>query len=190
MNNKKLYKDTFDEITMSEEAFGKVRNMKIEGKKTKRKLCFRFATVLAALVVVFALSNGIAYAATGSSLIEKAVDIWYEDENGMIVEMYIDGEKQENISSDIEKSGHYEWIYENGVKQEMDISYAYVGKVKEIDGRVYLILGDNEKRFDITEDFKDGEAEVEVECFGNTLLYTVEGTVEDNDINIQNLTIE
>ncbi|MFQ9516590.1 MAG: hypothetical protein ACLRZ9_12305 [Eubacterium sp.] len=178
MSNKKLYKDTFDKITMSEERFGKVRNMSADENKIKRKINFRFATVLAVLAVVFALSNGIAYAASGSTLVDKAVDIYY----AKVKDVYLDGKKQN--SGIIDKDGHYKFVYEDGSSSEVDVFYAYIAEIKEIDGKVYMIIGDNVKKIDITDDFKDGVAEVEVEYEGKCYQYTVEGSVEDNDISI------
>lgn len=204
MSNKKLYKDTFDKITMSEEAFGKVREMRINEQKTKRKMSFRFATVLAALAVVFALSNGIAYAASGSTLVEKVV-------------IYIDGQMHDasEMTKMMDEDGNecYEYEFKEG-ESEVAVSYSmdenaqgknnmsveeeyntnssteettiFYGVLEEEDGKVFLIIGNNLKKIDITDDFQDGNASGEFELEGESYQYTIEGSVKDSSITFQN----
>ena len=75
MDSKQFYKETFDSIQMSEESIRKVKNMSENNKKKRRlKNGFRAAIAAASLVAVFAIGNAAVYAATGSSLVEKAAE--------------------------------------------------------------------------------------------------------------------
>ncbi len=102
-SNKQRYHDAFDQIKLSEEGYRQIRNREENTmipfhKKTKKRLGFQTAACLAALTLVFLSANGIAYAATGSTLVEqmeKHISIYingkpydgakvttHEDENG------------------------------------------------------------------------------------------------------------
>lgn len=75
-SNKQLYRDTFDQIKLSEQGYRQIRNWEENtmihfDKKQKKRMAYRAAVSLAALTVVFLSANGIAYAATGSTLIEQ-----------------------------------------------------------------------------------------------------------------------
>lgn len=76
-NNRQRYHDAFDQIKLSEEGYRQIRNKEETTmihfhKQTKKRLGFRTAVSLAALAAVFLSANAIAYAATGSTLIEQA----------------------------------------------------------------------------------------------------------------------
>lgn len=78
-NNKQLYQDTFDQIKLSDEGYRQIRKMEEDtmihfDKQHKKRLGFRAAITLAALTVVFLSANGIAYAATGTTLVEQVAD--------------------------------------------------------------------------------------------------------------------
>ena len=200
MSNKKLYKDTFDKVHMSEEVFGKVRNMSINERQTKRKFKFKYAMTFAALAIVFVLSNVITYASSGTTLVEK-------------VAVYIDGKKHDisEMEKSIDKDGNvcYEYTLKDGEKKvevnadekvlqennlsldteyNSDASEAKVtiigGELKEKNGKIYLIIGDNLKKIDITEDLEDRKANGEFELEGKSYQYTVEGSVQENNITI------
>lgn len=75
-SNKQLYQDTFRQIQLSEEGYRQIRNMEESimihfDKQNKKRLGFRVAISLAALTVVLLSANGVAYAATGSTLVEQ-----------------------------------------------------------------------------------------------------------------------
>lgn len=55
--------------------------------------------------------------------------------------------------------------------------------VSEAD-KIYLVIGGNLKRIDITEDFADGKCSGTVELEGVTYNYEVTGTLEDNSIRL------
>lgn len=105
-NNKKLYRDTFDQITLSEDAYRAIRNMEetnMEHKNKKFKTGYAIAVSLAALAVVFCSANGIAYAATGTSLTKRIA----ESELLGQVSVYINGEpaKKAEVNTYQEEDG-------------------------------------------------------------------------------------
>lgn len=92
-SSKQLYQDTFDQIKLSDEGYRQIRNMEENtmihfDKQTKRRLGFRTAISLAALTIVLLSANGIAYAATGSTLIEQVAEHIY---------VYVDGKPYDSI---------------------------------------------------------------------------------------------
>lgn len=82
MNNKQLYEDTFDSIEMSEEALKKVKDISNNNKKKPRKPGVRIAGTVAAAVLIFAVGNGVIYAATGSAPIAQMINMVMERVNG------------------------------------------------------------------------------------------------------------
>lgn len=137
-NNKKLYKDTFDSLQMSDESLRKVRNM---SKNDKRKRIFkvRYATVMAAIVALFVVSNGVVYAATGSTIVEhvannikvmdqneETIDVDVTTENGKVKYKFKGNDGSENVLE----------LPENDGKNDYDI------QVKAKDGEVEYIIED------------------------------------------------
>lgn len=81
MNNKEFYTDTFNEVHVPAAVLGKVRDMKMEKTTIKRQNKLRYAvSAVAVLAVCLIASNGICYAATGDTWIQK-------------VTFYVNGEK-------------------------------------------------------------------------------------------------
>lgn len=77
-SNQQLYRDAFEQIKLSDQGYRQIRNMEENtmihfDKKQKKRMAYRIAVSLAALTVVFLSANGIAYAATGSTLVEQVV---------------------------------------------------------------------------------------------------------------------
>lgn len=73
MKLKMDYKATFTEIHAPEALARKVKNMTKSNKNPKVSFMKRFAVAAAAFAVLFAGSNGVAYAATGNTWIESVV---------------------------------------------------------------------------------------------------------------------
>lgn len=72
MKNEELYRETFDEVHIPQALLGKVRNMDMEKKKITRRSKLRYAVAaLGIMAAVFFASNGICYAATGSTWVGK-----------------------------------------------------------------------------------------------------------------------
>lgn len=103
-SNKQLYQDTFDQIKLSDQGYRQIRNMEENtmihfDKERKKRMGFRAAVSLAALTVVFLSANGIAYAATGNTLIEQVAEQ---------VSVYINGKPYdvEKIKKSKDKDGN------------------------------------------------------------------------------------
>lgn len=166
MNNKKLYKNTFDKMEMSDEMFRKVMNMSVNDKKI-RKFKLRFVTALATFAIMFALTNGIVYAATGTSIISK-------------VTCYINGESRTATIKKVVNEDGSEGYRVSLEKEAVD------GKViGQTDGKIYLIVNNNLKKIEITEDLEDGEAKGEFELEGVIYEYSVKGDVIQNNVSIE-----
>ena len=83
MSNQSQYKAMMGEVHASADLIGKVKGIPME-KTKKRGMALKFATATcAALLGVFVVTNGVCYAATGETWVEK-VTVWI---NGEPVEM-------------------------------------------------------------------------------------------------------
>lgn len=188
MTNKAHYHAMMDQVRAPERVLGRAKDITME--KTKRApLALKYATVtMVALLSVFAVTNGVCYAATGETWVQhftttidgqpvditvKATDTENERVGEVIVTAKGDGEGAE-LSSDeavgdiasSESIGFY-------VSTATDGGEAVV--VEGEDGTVSLVIGSSEP-VDITEDIADGRAEGTVTVDGNTVGYTVTGT--------------
>lgn len=204
MDSKQFYKETFDSIQMSEESIRKVKNMSENNKKKRRlKNGFRAAIAAASLVAVFAIGNAAVYAATGSSLVEKAAEK---------ISVYINGEKADVDSITKGKDENGNDYYEIKLDENKDHSAGIqveenmTGELKnnssgmdipstrlQKDGKkTYLLVGGEEEDkniVDITKDFEDGKAEGSVIYNGIPYLYKVSGTAEKHNITIETLPV-
>ena len=208
MNNKQLYKDTFDSFKMSEEALREVKNMSENNKKNRGKTGFRVAAAVAAVVLVFALGNGAVYAATGSAPVTKvagkviehvsvyingkkaddsAVKTYVDEDGNTHMEVSVDPDDKTTVetfatSEDDNLSMDAEFKSEDG-SGEIDFK-TMSGVLKQEGDKVFLVIENNLKTIDITEDFSDGSAEGKVKIEGREYKYSVSGTVEEYNINI------
>lgn len=203
MSNKKLYKETFDSIQMSEEAFRKVINMNENTQQTPKRR-FKFHNVVVAAVATFALlfisSNAISYAATGNTLMET-VTIYmngnkvddsqvksYTDKNGNThYEMEIDaqdGASGEVVISNTSSGMDYSFSVTEDNETTVNVTLLQ-GTVKQEGDQVVLVIGDDQKKIVITDDFKDGTAKGTFTLDGIDYEYMVEGTTDNNTVNIQ-----
>ena len=187
MTNKEKYQQAFSVLKAS-------RPIEMEELKMNKNIVLRrIVAAVAAVALCFGASNGICYAATGATWVEKMVVIF----NGQKIEkpvqvtslgngdfsytMPVSGETgsmQMTIVTDEEGLDATPVIVssDEGVVVPDDAPIISV----EDDGKIYIKYG--EAKVDITEDFADGEA-------SGTFLYkelkyefTVEGTVEVNSI--------
>ena len=72
MSNSSQYKAMMGEVHASADLIGKVKGIPME-KTKKRTTALKFATATcAALLGVFVVTNGVCYAATGETWVEKA----------------------------------------------------------------------------------------------------------------------
>ncbi len=74
MKNEQLYKETFDQVHVSEALLGKVMDMETirTEQKNRRAKRWRYAMgTLAAAAGVFIISNGVCYAATGETWVSR-----------------------------------------------------------------------------------------------------------------------
>ncbi len=201
MNNREFYKETMDEVHIPEAVLGKVRDMKMEQDKLKKREIWRYAvSVFAVLAICFVASNGICYAATGNTWIgkitmyvngekiEQNVTLYKDEKNGEEI-YYGEIEAEKGVAS-IEitlPEGASEAAYDEA---ENSISFGSSNIEKEYrliseGSKNYLVVGDNLLKIDITEDFADGKCSGSFELEGVTYQYEITGDMEQYDIEIQ-----
>ena len=206
MSNKQRYKETFDTMMLSEERIRKVKSMiEKNGKKKIRRTGFRVAVSAAVLTAVFLIGNVAVYAATGSTLVEKGmekVSFCVIKDNVSVTGEVIKTEKEKDgntsyemkskdgqVSSRISVNNRYletESISVVAGTDDKELAVRLISARLEKEGKkVYLVIGDKEKRLDITKDFADGTAKGEFELDGESYQFVVAGTVEKNDIEIK-----
>lgn len=184
MKLKQDYKETFAEIHASEALAGKVKNMaELEKRKAGFSGVKKWAVTAAAVAVLFAGSNGVVYAATGST--------WFQ---AMVVrlngtEYQVDMEAQKGEDDLITYSGVIE--QEDGstaimITGEEEIDEIFIDvttpEVLEENDKVYLV--DGEVKIDITQDVEDGKATGSYVSNGVTMQYEIDYMGEEWSISV------
>ncbi len=199
MNNANRYKAMMGEVHASADLIGKVKGITME--KTKRRgVALRLATATCAgLLGVFVVTNGVCYAATGETWVEKAIVMV----NGDPVEVTVKDRQEGDVAV-----GTVEYTVEDAVGEGGDIAMtmsaedgdfsnmayeikdytaegadaadgAAGGMVLESDdGHVLLVPGDGSQAepIDITDQIKaQGGATGTFEMDGATYVYQVSG---------------
>lgn len=201
MSNGKYYKNTFDEVHVPEAVLRKVKGMKMEEKKIQKrsKLYYAVAAVAAVGLCVLA-SNGICYAATGNTWVEKAILYvngekveqninWYNDGDTVYGELEYTVENEDESGSVIfyDSEGEAPDLnVEEGVEFSSIYTYSDVdaeGMVIQENDRLYLYI-DGDK-IDITEDMADGECSGSFEKEGITYEYVVTGNGDNYTVTIK-----
>ena len=199
MNNANRYKAMMGEVHASADLIGKVKGIPME-KTKKRGVALRLATATCAgLLGVFVVTNGVCYAATGETWVEKAT-VWV---NGEPVEMDVQMRQEGDVTV-----GTVEYTMEDAAGEGGDIAMtmsaengdfsnmAYTIKdytaegadaaggategmvLESDDGHVLLVPGDGSQAepIDITDQIKaQGGATGTFEMDGATYVYQVSG---------------
>ena len=198
-NLKKYVQNTYDELHAPEGLRRKVMNMtEMKVKKTGMSVGKKLAMAAAIAAVLFAGSNGVAYAMTGSTWVENVVarisvnGVWQDVEmEGVVLE---DGTVQYSTTLDVQDEDSVEIVLVSDAAEadslkisagdgaessfpeiyiNMDTTTTVdcnIGVVKE-DDSVYFV--DDDIKIDITEDIADGAASVSYEKDGETYQYEV-----------------
>ena len=188
MNNRDYVRGAYDEIHAPDALFGKVMDMKNkEVKKFDKRNVLKYAAAFMAFAIAFAGSNGIYYAATGKTWVEKAY-------------VYINGEKHEvdvtvtqegdaavaemSLTVDENDDVVVSMVDESDVSTEDTVgSMSNTAELKKENGKVILVAYG--QTVDITEDFADGKASGQLECNGEMVTYTVTGTADAYEISLE-----
>lgn len=198
-NLKKYVQNTYEELHAPEGLRRKVMNMtEMKAKKTGMSVGKKLAMAAAIAAVLFAGSNGVAYAMTGSTWVENVVarisvnGVWQDVEmEGVVLE---DGTVQYSTTLDVQDEDSVEIVLVSDAADadslkisagdsvgsafpevyiDLDDSFTVesnIGVTKE-DDKVYFVDGDI--RIDITEDMADGAASVSYEKNGEIYQYEV-----------------
>ena len=193
-DNHEFYKSTFDEVHASDELLRKVQNMSNKETKNKVYAIRKVLYIAAAIIIVFAASNAVVYAAIGETWIEK-----------VMVQVIVNGNEQ-NVLADkfVDKEGNVGYImdFDNDDDPNSEIYFSVLEgeyiegnnsdapnskpvTLTEEGGKVYFYWSEEDVKIDITDDFKDGEAKFLVtEKDGKKVFAVVEGTIDEYTINL------
>ena len=118
MSNRKQYQAMMNDVHAPAEVLRKVRGIPME-KTKKRGVALKMATVTcAALLGVFVVTNGVSYAATGETWVEKAT-VWI---NGEPIEMDVQMTQNGDVTI-----GTMEYTVDDGEGGQIDISMTAEG---------------------------------------------------------------
>lgn len=130
MSNASQYKAMMDEVHASADLIGKVKGIPMEKIKT-RSMALRLATVACAgLLGAFVVTNGVCYAATGETWVEKAT-VWM---NGEPVEMDVQMSQQGDTTV-----GTVEYTVEDADGQGGDVAITMKAEGGDFSGTTYEI---------------------------------------------------
>lgn len=130
MSNQSQYKAMMGEVHASADLIGKVKGIPME-KTKKRTTALKFATATcAALLGVFVVTNGVCYAATGETWVEKAT-------------VYINGEP---VEMDVQMSqngdtaiGEINYTVEDADGEGGEVQMTMISEGGDFDGTTYEI---------------------------------------------------
>lgn len=173
---RRLYRETFDEVHASDEMLRKVINMKDDKKTGIKRISKRVACTAAALAAVALISsNAVAYAATGSTWVEKIkYSIAGKDYEATITKSDSGDVSSVEIKSEDDMKGFtYELSEEYDYsKSRLEVDDEQVTLDTLVEGdRIYLIS--DSQKIDITDRFEDGVCTGEYEENGKTYTYRV-----------------
>nr|WP_288452719.1 hypothetical protein [uncultured Anaerostipes sp.] len=166
MKSERRIQEMFKEIHAPDKLKEKVKRLEAKRRPIKwnQGIC-RAAGLAAVLTMVFTLSNGICYAATGKTWVRQSV-VHFQGKNG----------KKLDVAVDLNN--------ESGQEAEL---------VQE-DGKVYLMI-DGRRAADITDDFADGKAVGTIQLnitdetlendSGEKTFYKVTGDMDDYNITLK-----
>lgn len=185
------------------------KNKKI-GRRTGLRVAAAVAAVVLALGLgngaVYAATGSAPVAEVASEMAEKVmarVSVYINGKpidttDDSVVTTYVDEEGNTHIETSVDPDTESVIVYDPGALEDENMSvieeiYTEDGKaagetiivsgeLKQKGDKVLLVVGDNLKTIDITEDFADGDAKGKVKIEGKTYRYHVSGTVEDYDV--------
>lgn len=188
-DNHEFYQSTFDEVHAPDELLRKVQNMSNTETKKKVYAIRKVIYIAAAIIIVFAASNAVVYAATGETWVEHTVHavVNGDDYNAKTVNKYDDNgqvssQKVEiNYGNGMKEGIEYDGDYAIDENSDFEIQSSKNKPIlKEENDKTYFVWSEIDIKIDITDDFKDGEAKFLVlEEGGNKLFATVKGTIDE-----------
>ena len=147
MNNANRYKAMMGEVHASADLIGKVKGIPME-KTKKRGVALRLATATCAgLLGVFVVTNGVCYAATGETWVEKAT-VWV---NGEPVEMDVQMRQEGDVTM-----GTVEYTVEDAVGEGGDIAMTMSAEDGDFSNMAYTIKDYTAEGADAADDAAEG----------------------------------
>lgn len=190
MTNKEKYQQAFSVLKSS-------RKIEMEDLKVNKNMVMKRVVAAAAVVALcFGASNGICYAATGATWVEKMVVIFNGQEVERPVQVTSLGNGDFSYTMPVSDENGYTQMTivtdEEGLNATPVIESSDEGMVVPEDtpmisvedaGKIYILYG--EAKVDITEDFADGEASGTLKYNDLEYEFVVEGDVEINSITLR-----
>lgn len=190
MTNKEKYQQAFSVLKSS-------RKIEMEDLKVNKNMVMKRVVAAAAVVALcFGASNGICYAATGATWVEKMVVIFNGQEVERPVQVTSLGNGDFSYTMPVSDENGYTQMTivtdEEGLNATPVIVSSDEGMVVPEDtpmisvedaGKIYILYG--EAKVDITEDFADGEASGTLKYNDLEYEFVVEGDVEINSITLR-----
>ena len=139
MNNRKRYQSMMEQVHAPERLLDNLRSIPMEKTKRQRSLIARYATAtLVGVLAVFAMTNGVSYAATGHTWVEhvtvmingepREVDVEVIEDGDVMMGRFVydlDDESQAEISYEIDPDNPIEWsVYSEEDIDEEDTASA------------------------------------------------------------------
>ena len=171
MSNQSQYKAMMGEVHASADLIGKVKGIPME-KTKKRTTALKFATVTcAALLGVFVITNGVCYAATGETWVEK-VTVWI---NGEPVEM--DVQMRQNGDTTV---GEINYTVEDADGEGGEVQMTMISEGGDFDDTTYdghvVLAPEGVEPIDLTDQLAtNGAATGTYDKDGATYVYQVSG---------------
>lgn len=185
MTNKERYQRAFSVLKSSQ-------RMEMEDLKMKKsKLFGQVAAVAAAVVLGFGVSNGICYASTGATWVEKMVVYFNGEPVETPVTVTVVGDEAYSYEMEVpEDSAGSVVVVTDEDSEELTFSIATedvetdtMPYLEETEGVLWFcFLGE---RVDITEDFADGLAEGMLTVQGLDYIYQLTGSREEYYVSLE-----
>lgn len=199
MTNKEKYQQAFSTLKAS-------RKIEVEDIVMNKNIGLtRGIAVAAAVALCFVGSNGVCYAATGATWVEKMVVLFNGEPTEMDVEVKDMGDGSYGYFFELPEDGEYtvdvpedasvgvgmitERVPEefrdsiSGVDFELDGEPMEIAtSIEVVDGVQWFCV--NEERVDITEDFADGTAEGSIFVDGKEYRYQLTGNVKEYSVSL------
>ena len=149
MRNKELFKETFQQVILSEEKFREVRNVQVGVKKWS---AIKYVTAFTSIaIILFFSGNGISYAMTGKLLWEdpfkeELLDKYHEMSNQDIQyrpRVHLDGNistSKEEIITPLDEEGKPQGIMDFFIDEKGDYNYVVAS------GGIYSVTIDGEPK--------------------------------------------
>ena len=201
MSNRSQYKAMMEGVHAPADLLARAKGIPMEKKSTQRTMTMRIAAATCAAVLgVFAVTNGVCYAATGETWVEKVtvfvngqeqeVDMTFSQEgDATVAEMTVEtdegGSLVVSVDGDMVKSDGYQLSVNEGASGSFQVHGDDGASVLEGEDGTVLLAVDGVDPIDITSQLAhSGIAKGSFEKNGETYSYEVSGQSGNYNVNL------